>query len=252
MNQTYRVAGFFISGALHLGVAAALLPYLYDAAPAGSPETLPLNLAMFDTLSPPEPSPVTPAPAPMTTPAPPRLPTQKPPRPRPKATAAARPAKRKPEPRQQPSRPPPPASQAIVVTSTTPPSAVTTPPADDNHGETSALVVVSAANHAIADTQIDTVRQRYRRALTKRIRAKRFYPAKARRRRQEGEVRIAFVIHRSGVISDIRVSRSSGSVALDQAAVKTLRRISPFQPLPNELNLDRWEFSVPIAYSLRG
>ncbi len=96
-----------------------------------------------------------------------------------------------------------------------------------------------------------SVRDEYLRALIQRIHQKKYYPRRARRRREEGEVLVAFVIERSGEISDLRVTGSSGHDSLDQAAIKTLKKISPFRELPPELGVGRWELAVPIAYSLR-
>jgi protein TonB len=48
------------------------------------------------------------------------------------------------------------------------------------------------------------------------------------------------------------VTESSGSRRLDEAALKTLRRISPFQPIPEALARDAWSITVPIAFHLNG
>jgi hypothetical protein len=34
--------------------------------------------------------------------------------------------------------------------------------------------------------------------------------------------------------------------------LKTLRRVTPFRPIPEALDRDNWPISVPIAFSLRG
>lgn len=95
------------------------------------------------------------------------------------------------------------------------------------------------------------VRDRYLRELVARIQQEKYYPSRARRRRQEGRVVVAFVIGRSGELSGLRISRSSGHDGLDRAAIKTLERISPLRALPPELGIGSWELAVPIDYRLR-
>jgi protein TonB len=102
-----------------------------------------------------------------------------------------------------------------------------------------------------ADAELDELKMRYLKALVRRIQQKKYYPSKARLKREEGEVLVAFLIERSGRIGNIHVTRSSGSPSLDAAAVKTLERVNPFQALPEELEMQSWELAVPIAYRLQ-
>ncbi len=83
------------------------------------------------------------------------------------------------------------------------------------------------------------------------IHRKKFYPRPARRDRDQGEVVVAFVIQKSGSLENIRVTRSSGFESLDQAALKTLQRLNPFRPLPEELNKQQWALAVPISFTLK-
>jgi len=100
-------------------------------------------------------------------------------------------------------------------------------------------------------SQYESLKQRYIKTLLKRIHRKKHYPRRARRSGEEGEVLVSFMIGQTGDISLIRVSRSSGYENLDQAAVKTIARVSPLQPLPDELGMASWELAVPIAFDLR-
>jgi protein TonB len=109
----------------------------------------------------------------------------------------------------------------------------------------------TSAQKTRSNSQYESLKQRYIKALLKRIHRKKHYPRKARRNREEGEVLVSFVIGQSGDISLIRVSRSSGYANLDKAAVKTIVRVSPLQPLPDELGMTSWELAVPIAFDLR-
>lgn len=56
------------------------------------------------------------------------------------------------------------------------------------------------------------------------------YPRESRLRGESGTTRLRWTVRASGEVSDIQVVTSSGSAALDQAAVSTLRNRWRFQP----------------------
>jgi protein TonB len=67
-----------------------------------------------------------------------------------------------------------------------------------------------------------------------------------RRGRDSGEVHVTFVVGRSGGVSSVRVSRSSGKPALDQAAIDAVRRAAPFPPIPD--GRASWPFTIPLTF----
>jgi protein TonB len=77
------------------------------------------------------------------------------------------------------------------------------------------------------------------------------YPSRARKMRQEGIVRVRFVIDRSGKVISHRIETSSGHTVLDHAASELLRRASPMPAIPASMGRSRLEIVVPIAYRLR-
>lgn len=77
------------------------------------------------------------------------------------------------------------------------------------------------------------------------------YPQRARQLRQEGVVRVRFVIDRGGRLVSHRIEKGSGHAALDEAASDLLRRASPMPAIPASLGQSRLEIVVPIAYRLR-
>ncbi len=81
-------------------------------------------------------------------------------------------------------------------------------------------------------------------------RAKR-YPLMARKSGMEGSVAIQFRIAPSGALEESRILRSSGSRALDRAALKALKRASPFATFPDGLE-ENQVFEVEINFSLSG
>ena len=81
-------------------------------------------------------------------------------------------------------------------------------------------------------------------------RAKR-YPSKAQSRGEQGVAQLAFSVDRSGGVHGARIVRSSGSSALDQAALALVQRAAPLPPPPAEITGSRIAISVPIRYNIR-
>jgi protein TonB len=95
-------------------------------------------------------------------------------------------------------------------------------------------------------------KQHYLAALAAKINRSKYYPMGSRRRGEEGKVVVRFIVQKNGELTDLTIVESSGSRRLDAAALKTLRRVTPFRPIPDALNRDQWPISVPIAFSLGG
>ncbi|WP_321339674.1 energy transducer TonB [Breoghania sp.] len=72
------------------------------------------------------------------------------------------------------------------------------------------------------------------------------YPRKARR--AEGTVMVRFTIAPGGQVSGLRVLRSSGNRVLDEAALATVRRVSPMPAFPSEMPQKPKSVKVPFAY----
>lgn len=76
------------------------------------------------------------------------------------------------------------------------------------------------------------------------------YPGSARSARQQGVVYIRFRMNRDGHVLTSSIVRSSGSAALDQAALDTLRRADPLPKIPTD-RPDEIEIAVPVEFYLR-
>ena len=248
-------AGFIASLAVH---AALIGPFLLisEEIPAPVPEEshLVLEMRMFRTEPrtestpqiPPTPQTVsreTPDPEPVQTPDPePRQQTE-PRKPKPGETQPATGALRKPspvavtEPARKPepekiSRKPEPAKK----------SARKPPPVKPQKR--------SQAASAASRQQIAKAETSYRNMVRSLIEKKKFYPARARRNRSTGKVRVSFTLQRDGSIANLRISHSSGVGALDQAAKKAVQKVGRFPPFPKASTRARWEFTVPLHYRL--
>ena len=61
------------------------------------------------------------------------------------------------------------------------------------------------------------------------------YPDEARIKKIDGQLRLSVRINSAGEILDVKITRSSGSSVLDQAAKRILRLAEPFAPFSEEL-----------------
>ncbi|MGE5700482.1 MAG: TonB family protein [Deltaproteobacteria bacterium] len=82
------------------------------------------------------------------------------------------------------------------------------------------------------------------RLLRERIESRIVYPEEAIRRGQEGEVLLRIRVGAGGIPREIRVARSSGARALDEAASSGVARAAPLPSTPG------W-FEVPVRFRLR-
>lgn len=108
----------------------------------------------------------------------------------------------------------------------------------DGGGKTASA---SAAGNAAVSNYPGKIVSRLRRALR--------YPREAKREGLRGEVRVSFTVVGNGAVSNIRVTKSSGSPILDQAAVETVRRAAPFPAIPPAAGRTSWPFTVPLAFT---
>lgn len=234
---------------VHAGVAFWSLywkpaPLQLEAAPAA---------ALLIELAPaPAPAPAAPA-APLPPPEPLRAP-EPPPQPRvieaPRPTLALPPPP-KPQPRPQPRpeprpEPPPRPSEALAQ-----PTA-----AEPRSAPVSRTAVASAASRAPAQPGAQSGNPQLQASWQSRLlahldRYKR-YPDDARRRNQEGVVKLRFVVDARGQVLSFALAERSGSPALDRATLQMIRRAQPLPAPPAELLQNgRLEVVAPFVYSLQ-
>lgn len=76
------------------------------------------------------------------------------------------------------------------------------------------------------------------------------YPRRSRMRREEGVVRVRFVLDRRGQLLEGEVIGRSGFAALDEEGQAMLSRASPYPAAPQDMPGTRIEFTVPIEWQL--
>ncbi|MBT8439804.1 MAG: energy transducer TonB, partial [Gammaproteobacteria bacterium] len=92
--------------------------------------------------------------------------------------------------------------------------------------------------------------EQYKLDLLRAIEANKKYPKRAKKRRQQGLVKVGFVIKGNGKITNVCVIESSGYKMLDQAAMAAVSAVNHFKPIPQGIYRDNWEFVVPVEYQL--
>jgi protein TonB len=251
--------GFLLSGLLHVAVVAAFsLTWEQDIPAVDESRPLTLNLALF------KPAQAAPAPpVPLEEPQGERKPQQvaeEPPPPQPperqkKITPAVEP---RPTPVVKRVAPKAPAKPRPVVRRVKDPKPVTKKRTQAKPVEATRIASPSVALASVTEPQPVASaaelqeKQHYLAALAAKINRSKYYPFGSRRRGEEGKVVVRFVVQKNGDLTDLTIVESSGSRRLDAAALKTLRRVAPFRPIPEALNRDHWPISVPIAFSLSG
>lgn len=96
-----------------------------------------------------------------------------------------------------------------------------------------------------------SAQSRYFSLVRARILAQRHYPLLARRRQQQGTVRVRFSLSAAGhLCQEVRVVRPSGFSLLDEQARQCVAAAAPFPPFPPELRRDHLTIEVPIIYRL--
>jgi len=88
----------------------------------------------------------------------------------------------------------------------------------------------------------------YKGKVVAKLRRAKRYPSKARRRSLAGTAHVAFTISRSGAVSAIRLTRSSGHALLDQAALDMVRRAAPMPEFPRDITVARMNLQVPVRF----
>lgn len=85
-----------------------------------------------------------------------------------------------------------------------------------------------------------------------RIESKKQYPREAMRREIQGRTTVLFMISRNGSISMIKIQKSSGNRALDEAAHKAVQSASPLPVPPSRLfkNKKQIRLAVTIVFEL--
>lgn len=91
---------------------------------------------------------------------------------------------------------------------------------------------------------------RYQDMVKQKIESCRRYPHWAKEQGLEGVSCLVFTLLSNGMVQDIKLIRSSGFGILDKEAVSTVKRASPFFPIPAKLNCSSFTMEVSLVFKL--
>ena len=104
--------------------------------------------------------------------------------------------------------------------------------------------------NTIDPSQREALEDEYLSKLRCLIEKNKIYPQSAKRLNQMGKVHVCFVISKDGQIKDVKVVKDSNYKRLNEAALEILAKINRFEPIPEKLNKNSWEITVPIVYQI--
>lgn len=94
-------------------------------------------------------------------------------------------------------------------------------------------------------------REDYFSMVWKMIERKKRYPSVAKQLHQEGVVHLSFTIGKDGQIRNIGLAKKSPYQRLNNAALRILREIGSFPPIPKALKRDSLSIIVPLRYKIQ-
>ncbi len=86
--------------------------------------------------------------------------------------------------------------------------------------------------------------------IKRKIQENKKYPYEAKQKNIEGIVEMQFAIDKCGLLKDISVIKSSGYQILDDEALSTVKRASPYPVIPERLKTDNLKLQVRLIYKI--
>lgn len=124
--------------------------------------------------------------------------------------------------------------------------------AEETTGETETAKATASAETTAGksgDTPA-TLKDRYLFELESYFNSRKVYPARARHLGLAGSVEVSFHLEEDGSFSDPHVTRPCIHDVLNEAALRLVKDVGHYRPLPAELNLRVLHVTVPIQYEL--
>ena len=147
-----------------------------------------------------------------------------------------------------PMPPPPPLLTPRPATIAPPDVTILRPPPPS---ATAPLAVLGTPAPAIPPAAQKPPPQDYLRRLAAYLNRYKNYPYAARQRREQGIVRLHFVMDRAGHVLSFQVVGSSGWADLDNEARALILRAQPLPPVPKDYPGETLDLIVPVVFLLR-
>lgn len=115
---------------------------------------------------------------------------------------------------------------------------------------TKKIVKTKVVEKLIPVETLKAIENKYFQKIQELIEKNKKYPKIAKRLNQSGEIYLNFTIYKNGQIANIKITKSSNFRRLNKAAIEIMSEIEKFDPIPDELNKDIWNITVPIVYKI--
>lgn len=115
---------------------------------------------------------------------------------------------------------------------------------------TKKIVKTKVVEKLIPVEALEAIENKYLQKIQELIEKNKNYPKIAKRLNQSGEIYLNFTIYKNGQIANIKITKSSNFRRLNKAAIEIMSEIEKFDPIPDELNKDIWNITVPIVYKI--
>lgn len=124
----------------------------------------------------------------------------------------------------------------------------------ENREPQSLLTITSPSIAKISAPAAETkyskrAKENYLAGLRAAISRYKYYPARARRMRKQGNVWVEFFIYRDGHIDQVVIRESSGEPMLDRAARQSVLKLGRYQPFPKRIDASFLSVAVPMSYT---
>lgn len=121
---------------------------------------------------------------------------------------------------------------------------------DNKVPEESAHTESTSSDSATMTAAQESAKNKYFRQVTQAIYRKKHYPRQAYALNQEGLVLVRLRLDKKGKILELDVLEKAPYKTLTEASLETIRSISKFPPIPEELGMDEITFRIPIEYKI--
>ncbi len=129
-------------------------------------------------------------------------------------------------------------------------AAAAAPTAVENQNSSGASAGVGSLESSTLSGSGQLVLDSYVAELREALESNKLYPSAAKMLGQQGKVIVGFRVLQNGQIEEVRLLEASPYERLNEAALATVRRLASFKPIPAELKLVRWDFTVPVEFRL--
>jgi TonB family protein len=116
--------------------------------------------------------------------------------------------------------------------------------------QTTTMAKITPATRNSSHINIGELRRGFHEKIWQKVAKAKYYPRIARKRGFEGEPIVRFTLDKDGSLTSIKLIKDSKYEILNNAALETIRRGTPYPPIPKPLGKFSISFNLPISYML--